>query len=594
MKTVIIGSGAGGGIAAMVRARAGDEVVMLEKGPWWRGRDYSDDEIKFGSRAMINQDPRIHPRVARIAGADAYRGRILPASQCVGGGTVHYAAMSFRLRPEDFAVLDAFGPVAGANVQNWPFTYDDLEPYYTRVEYLIGVQGLDTGKSVTYRKRPGGVTRELTLEGNTAQAPRSLPYPMPPGPGKIDNLLFAAAAKDLGFHPYPCPLAVNSVPYASEIRGPRDAATGEFPVLERLRQRPTCEQCGMCSGYGCPIDAKNSTLVTAIEAIEKRPNFRLIEQAMATEIVWEQVGAALRVTGVRYRRYGEEEKIEPLEKGDRLIVAADAIETPRLFLLSKLDAFDESGDLGCNLMTNHLPSAIGFFPELVNNHRGVYTTHVIDDLWMIPWDALPRKATEGLPSALRDAVRRIGLKGGTVAAAGPSAGEPFGIGGLVALGQTLPWGEAHVPAMQSAFGHSIYLGMVGDDLPQKTNRVTLAEDVRDVHGVPVARIEQLPHPRELAVLAAAAPILQSILAKAGAAISMALSATLPVYPSQYNHRMGTMRMGTSPKTSVVDPDGRFWAADNLYVMDGSVMASAGGHNPTETIQAIAWMLAERL
>jgi choline dehydrogenase-like flavoprotein len=350
----------------------------------------------------------------------------------------------------------------------------------------------------------------------------------------------------------------------------------------------------MCSGYGCPIDAKNSTLVTAIEAIEGLPNFRLVEQATATEILWEEVGSAIRVKGVRYQRYGEKPRVERLGKHDRLIVAADAIETPRLFLLSGLDGFDRSGELGRNLMTNHLPSAIGFFPDLVNNHRGVYTTHVMDDLWTIPADALPRSVMEALPAEIRDAVRRVGLKGGTVAAAGPSAGEPFGIGGVVSLAQTLPWGEAHVPAMQGAFGRMIYLGMVGDDLPQRQNRVTLAEDVRDVHGLPVARIEQTPHPRELAVLAATGPILQSILARAGAALSASLTATLPVFPSQYNHRMGTMRMGETETTSVVAPDGRFWAADNLYVMDGSVMVSAGGHNPTETIQAVAWMLAERL
>ena len=150
-KTIIVGSGAGGGIAAMVRARAGDEVVVFEKGPWWRGKDFSDDEIKFGSRAMLNLDHRIHPRTASIAGNKAAIGRVLPASQCVGGGTVHYAAMSFRNRPEDFTVLDSFGEVPGGNVRNWPFTYDDIEPYYTRVEYLIGVQGLDAGGEITYR-----------------------------------------------------------------------------------------------------------------------------------------------------------------------------------------------------------------------------------------------------------------------------------------------------------------------------------------------------------------------------------------------------------------------------------------------------------
>ncbi len=595
-KTVIIGSGAGGGIAAMVRALAGDEVVVFEKGPWWRGKHFSDDEIKFGPRAMIDLDPRIHPRTAKIGGANAYHGRILPSSQCVGGGTVHYAAMSFRNRPEDFTVLDSFGALTGGNIKNWPFTYHDLEPYYTRVEYLVGVQGLDAGKTVTYEARKGGLSAPLELEGNPDQPWRSLPYPMAPGAGKIDNLRFASAAKSMGFHPYPCPLAINSTVYASEIRGPRDPGTGQYPLVARRPPRRACEECGMCSGYGCPIDAKNSTLVTALEAIEKLPNFRLVDRAQVSAIVWETVGSTVRATGVRYQRLGldPDPVVEPLEPGDRVIVAGDAVETPRLFLLSGLGEFDQSGQLGRNLMTHHVPAAIGFFPDLVQSHRGVYTTHVMDDLWSMPSDLLPRRALNSLPIQLRDAIRRAGLKGGVLTAVGPSAGDPLGLGGLIALAQTLPWGEAHVPALQASFGRQIFLAMVADDVPQLGNRVTLDPTTRDVYGLPVSRIEYTPHPRDLATLAAAAPIMVSILVRAGAVLTAAATATPPIYPSQFQHRMGTMRMGKSPDASVVDADGRYWAAENLYVMDGSLMVSAGGYNPTETIQAIAWMLAERL
>ena len=302
----------------------------------------------------------------------------------------------------------------------------------------------------------------------------------------------------------------------------------------------------------------------------------------------------VKATGVRYRQLGQEPAVEPLAPGDRLIVAGDAIETPRLFFLSGLDAFDQSGQLGRNLMTHHIPATIGFFPELVSNHRGVYTTHVIDDLYVMPWDTLGRQVLDLLPLELRDGARRLGLKGGTVAAVGPSAGDPLGLGGLIALAQTLPWGEAHIPALQASFGRQILLAMIADDVPQSGNRVTLDTATHDVYGVPVSRIEYTPHPRDLAVLAAAVPIMTSILEYAGAAITAAATATPPIYPSQFQHRMGTMRMGTSPDASVVDADGRYWSAENLYVMDGSVMVSAGGYNPTETIQAVAWMLAERL
>jgi len=421
-----------------------------------------------------------------------------------------------------------------------------------------------------------------------------MPYPMAPGAGKIDNLLFAKAAKELGYHPYPCPLAINSTVYASEIRGPRDPQTGEYPVVDRRPARRACEECGMCSGYGCPIDAKNSTLVTALEAVEKLPNFRMVEQTMVSEILWEQVGTLVRATGIRYQKYGEEPEVEPLEPGDRLIVAGDAIETPRLFLMSGLGGFDQSGQLGRNLMTHHIPAAIGFFPDLVSSHRGVYTTHALDDLYVMPWDVLGQSVLDLLPGQVRSLVQRYGLKGGTIAAVGPSAGDPLGLGGLVALAQTLPWGEAHIPALQASFGRQVMLAMIADDVPQTGNSVTLDAATRDVYGLPVARIEYTPHVRDLAVTGAAGAVMASILVAAGAAITAAATATPPIYPSQFQHRMGTMRMGTSPDASVVNPDGRFWSAENLYVMDGSVMVSAGGYNPTETIQAVAWMLSERL
>lgn len=599
MRTLIIGSGAGGGIAAMVRALAGDEVVVLEKGPNWSALDFSDDEIKFGSRAMINLDHRIEPRTwSEGPFGGAFEGRVLPASRCVGGGTVHYAAMSFRLRADDFAPLEAYGPVPGGNVADWPFEYSDLEKYYTRVEYLIGVQGLDPGATATYPARPGGLAAPLEMPGNAAQSARSRPYPMPPGAGKIDCLLFAKAALDMGLHPYPCPLAINGTAYRSTVL---DANLEPLPAFydsvnrqSVMRLRQACEQCGMCSGYGCPVDAKNSTLVTALEVAAQTGRLDLRSGCTVSRIVASADGS--RATGVEYLRYVRGASGDIALEGptflpaDRVIVAADAIETPRLFLLSGLDRLDRSGQLGQNLMTHHLPSATGFFPDLVNNHRGVYTTHVMDDLYVIPAELVPRPVRDSLPAELRNRA----LKGGVVACAGPSAGEPVGVGGLVSLALTLPWGESHVPALQGAFGRQIFLGMVGDDVPQRQNRVTLDPNVKDVYGLPVARVAQLPHPRDLAVLATAAPIMQQILEKAGAVVSAVATATPPLYPSQYNHRMGTMRMGEDPATSVVDENGRFHAMRNLYVMDGSVMVSAGGYNPTETIQAVSWMLSERL
>ena len=114
---LIVGSGAGGGIAAYVLAKAGKRVCVLEKGPWQHPENYGDDELRFGDRRFIDQDPLIEPRTFRNnanEGERLYTGKVLGISRCVGGGTVHYGAVSFRFRPEDFRAQSYWGSLPDA------------------------------------------------------------------------------------------------------------------------------------------------------------------------------------------------------------------------------------------------------------------------------------------------------------------------------------------------------------------------------------------------------------------------------------------------------------------------------------------------
>ena len=262
---VIVGSGAGGGIAAYVLARAGARVCVLEKGPWLRPENYGDDELRFGDRNFIEEDPLIEPRTFRNRPEDGehlYVGRVLGISRCVGGGTVHYGAVSFRYRPEDFRALSYWGPLTGAEIVDWPFAYEALRPYYERVERLIGVAG--------------GQTRGAAQPGAPVPGAewRADPYPMPGHPPNYGAKLFEDAAGRLGMHPYPTPVAINNLA--------RDGRAG-------------CSYCGFCSSHGCPIEAKNDTRVTALRKAQATGKLDLRPDSYAYRVALDRHGRAERV-----------------------------------------------------------------------------------------------------------------------------------------------------------------------------------------------------------------------------------------------------------------------------------------------------------
>lgn len=220
---VIVGSGAGGGTAAYVLARAGARVCVLEKGPWLEPENTGDDELRFGERDFIDQDPLIEPRTFRNRAEDGEHlvvGKILGISRCVGGGTVHYGAVSFRSRPEDLRAKSYWGSLPGADIADWPLTYDELRPYYDKAEALVGVAG---GQLTDGRPVPGAEWR-------------ADPYPMPGHPPNYGAKLFEDAARRQGLNPFPTPVAIAAtVATGAGPAAPTAASARATPARSRRR-----------------------------------------------------------------------------------------------------------------------------------------------------------------------------------------------------------------------------------------------------------------------------------------------------------------------------------------------------------------------
>lgn len=323
---VIIGSGASGGPIAFDLAKSGMQVVMLEKGEWCPNDALNEDELAQLHLEMYRpsgeDDPTIIMSKGKMVAANTRLGQ---AFYLVGGGTVRYSATSWRFRQQDFKKKSTYGEVAGASLTDWPITYEDLEPYYTKAEEEIGVCGV-AGEDHTEPFRSRNVLMPPLKEDNYEK-------------------LLSTAARKLGWHPFHLPLAIHSQ---------ANAAHGTTP----------CMQCGWCSGFPCRFRAKSSVDVVLYPRAKDTGHFTLKTKSYVTQITTDKKGKA---SGVEYIN---------LESGKRefiackaVVVAASGIQTTRLLLLSACGKHpnglgNSSGLLGRNLMFHIECKASGKFDDI--------------------------------------------------------------------------------------------------------------------------------------------------------------------------------------------------------------------------------------
>jgi gluconate 2-dehydrogenase alpha chain len=549
---VIVGMGAAGGVAAYPLAEAGLDVVGLEAGTWLDRRDFAPDEIRNNYRdwpMLIDKAEQERPTSRATSATTANRVGSHPMMNAVGGTTLHYWAQSWRLNPWDFRVVTEtarrYGGSripTGSTVEDWPLTYDELEPYYERVEREIGVSG-----------QAGNVRGEINASGNKFEGARSAEFPMPPLRWTAFNERMAEAARSQGWHPFPGPAAINT---------------------ERYQDRRGCAYHGFCNKGGCPVDAKNATHLTTIPRAVDTGNLRVVTQAHVTTV---EVDSEGRVTGVNYLTGGT----EYFQPAKVVLLASYTYENVRLLLLSKSQTYPEGlanngGQVGRHYLSHHQGAGVSaLFPYDLDAWYGLPAQGVAVDDW----------ADDNFDHADQDFIG-----GGNLWAM--SDRRPISAAGMSTFGHGRNWGSTWKRFIRDNSDRSHYFYIQKTTLPYEDNYLDLDPTVTDPLGLPVIRITGRYRDNELAIAAFIQDKAEQWYRAAGA--TEIVRGGLGNSMGASTHAYGGTRMGDDAQSNVVDRWGFSHEAPNLGVLGASVMGTSGARNPTLTAQALAWRTAQHL
>jgi len=544
----IIGSGAGAAPVALTLAEAGYHVTVLEKGPLYSEKDFKKDEIAVARRGLYT--PRLEDEQHVVETYDS-EGEIVREvgsetgwnfwnGSMVGGSSNLMSGYFHRLKPDDFRLKSVFGDIEGANVVDWPIDYEALEPYYTKVEEVVGVSG--------------------RMTEHPFREPRStedFPYPPTwehPIAGWIDESCAA-----LGYHAMPTPRAI--IPY------------------DALGRRG-CSYSNLCGSYGCATGAKGNAKAALLDKAVATGRCEILPESFVYRIESDSE----RATGVRYYdSRGNSHRIE----AKIYVLAAQAIESSRLLLNSRNRFFPEglannSGQVGKNLIFSAGGSGSGRlnFENLPKEQRdslllqGAFVNRSLQDWY-----------------EYEDRGKRC--KGGTIDFLFEHANAiPRALDQVYDADNDLIWGKKLAEKLKQTFMRSrvINFEVFNDWMPTDRCFVGVDEKVKDKWGVPVGRIRLYGHPQDLETGRFLAEKAEKVLEGLGCEeINSNISSAPPP-----NLVAGGCRFGEDPKSSVLDPYCRTHEVKNLYVTDASFMPTGGSVPYTWTIYANAFRVADAI
>ncbi len=565
---VIIGLGWTGSIVANELTDAGLDVMAIERGPWRNTAtsyppNYAQDELRYRVRHELFLRPAqttftFRNNMSQTALPLRTWGSFMPPNG-VGGGGVHWNAETWRFLPTDFVLRSHLTQRYGARflpsdmtIQDWGVTYDELEPHYDAFEYLCGTSGA-----------AGNLKGQIQEGGNPFEGPRSRPYPNPPQEQPFSHTLFAKAARQLGYKPFPQPSGNMSRAYVN-------------PLGVRLGP---CTYCGFCEWFGCGNYSKASPQTTLLPVLVRKPNFAARDECEVTRINTDAGGK--RATGVTFVDSSGDEWEQPAEL---VILCAYTIFNVQLLMLSGIgqpyDPVANKGVIGRNFTHQTISDVESFFDK----SRFIFNPFIASGAIGMCIDEFNGDNFDHGPH---------GFVGGGYMGQVQTNGRPI---------ETTPvppgtpsWGAQWKAAVRDSYQSSLKpgTGVHGSMYSYRDVYLDLDPTYRDRFGRPLVRITMDFHENELKQNAFLTDRFAEIFRAMGATqvVKQYRKARYDATNYQTTHLCGGAIMGTDPKTSALNRYLQSWDVPNLFVLGASAFPQNAGYNPTGTLAALAYWSA---
>ncbi len=566
---VIVGLGWTGSILAEQLTAEGLHVTAIERGPWRdTATDFNVGYVQDELRYRIQHDLFLRPAQQTMTFRNKIGQQALPIrtwgafmlGNGVGGAGTHWNAEMWRFLPSDFVLRSHLTQRYGAKaippdmtIQDWGVTYPEIEPYYDRFEALCGTSG--TAGNINGQIQPGG---------NPFEGPRSKPYPLPAMKQGYGHALFAKAAQNLGYHPFPQPSGNLSAPYTNPLGV----------------QMGPCTYCGFCEWFGCANYSKASPQTTILPVLTRRDNFEARTMSEVTRINLSP--DRKRAVSVTFVDSSGQEFEQP---GELILLCAFSIFNVQLLLLSGIgqpyDPMANTGQIGRNFTHQTVSSATGFFDKTKYNFNPFISAGAIgmciDEFNGDNFDH------SGLGFVGGGYLGQVQTNGRPIETTPVRPGTPL-------------WGKGWKQGLRDNYLSTIYVGagVHASFYAYRDIYIDLDPTWKDRFGRPLPRITIDFHENELRMSQYLTKKYAEIIHAMGAdqVVENPRKGPYDITSYQTSHLCGGAIMGTAPNNSALNTYMQSWDVSNLFVLGMTAFPQNAGYNPTTTVGALAYRTAE--